>query len=93
MVWILAHARKGEVWYEGRKLAGRSLRPGTTASYRQMMLEKTHWFLAQLFAVPNEFRDHIVLSVVFLPCIFRTAINDHSAFGHVSRIWLRAEGG
>ena len=81
MDWILANARKGEVWLEGRKLVDRSLRPGTMASYRQMLLEKTHWFLTQLLATPIEFRGHIVLSVVILPCVERTAINDHSAFG------------
>jgi len=81
MDWILANARKGEVWLESRKLADRSLRPGTTASYRPMMLEKTHWFLTQLLATPNEFREHTVLSVAILLCICRTRIDDHSAFG------------
>jgi len=55
MDWILANARNDEVWLEGRKLADRSLRPGTTASYRQMMFEKTHWFLTQLLATLDDF--------------------------------------
>jgi hypothetical protein len=81
MDWILANARKGEVWLEGRRLADRSLRPGTTASYRQMILEKTHWFLTQLLATPDEFRGHILLSVAIPPCVELTAINVNSAFG------------
>jgi hypothetical protein len=58
-----------ESWREGRKLLDRSLRAGATISYRQMMQEKTRWFLAQLFANPKEFRHHIELSLCCLPYI------------------------
>jgi len=59
MDWILPNARKGEVWREGRNLLNRSLRPGATISYRQMMLENTRGFLARLLATPEEFHGHI----------------------------------
>jgi len=39
----------------------RSLRPGATALYRQLIQEKTRGFLAQLLATPKDFRDHIEL--------------------------------
>ena len=51
----------GESWREGRKLLDRSLRASATISYRQMMQEKTRWFLAQLHANPDEFIQHIKL--------------------------------
>ena len=52
-----------DAWREERKLLDRSLRAGATVSYRQMMEEKTRWFLAQLIANPKEFQHHIELSV------------------------------
>ncbi|KAH9952749.1 cytochrome P450 [Russula dissimulans] len=61
MDWLLPNARKGDSWREGRKVLDRSLRPGATISYRQMMQENTYWFLAQLLATPKDFRDHIDL--------------------------------
>ncbi len=61
--------KKGAIWREGRKLLDRSLRPGATMSYRQMMQENTHGFLARLLAAPKEFRRHISLSVISLPYI------------------------
>ena len=66
-----------ESWREGRKLLDRSLRAGATISYRQMMQEKTRWFLAQLFANPKEFRHHIELSLCCLPYI-RMIVNDRA---------------
>ncbi|KAI9454936.1 cytochrome P450 [Russula earlei] len=57
--WLLPTSRKNETWREGRKLLDRSLRPGATISYRQMMQENTHRFLAQLLATPRDFRGHI----------------------------------
>jgi cytochrome P450 len=69
MDWVLPNARKGEVWREGRKLLNHSLRPGATMSYRQMMLENTHGFLARLLATPEEFLGHIGLSVAILLAI------------------------
>lgn len=61
MDWMLPNARKGELWHEGRKLLDRSLRPSATMSYRQMMQENTHRFLAQLLATPKNFRNHVEL--------------------------------
>ena len=58
-----------ETWREGRKLLERSLRACATIPYRQMMQEKTRWFLAQLFANPEEFHHHIKLSLCCLPYI------------------------
>ena len=55
--------RMCDAWREERKLLDHSLGAGATVSYRQMMEEKTHWFLAQLIANPKEFQHHIELSV------------------------------
>jgi cytochrome P450 len=76
--WLLPNTRKGEVWREGRKLLDRSLRPGATVTYRQMIREKTRGLLAQLLVNPNEFRSHIALSVVNLPLLYD--VNDYKAF-------------
>ncbi|KAH9952456.1 cytochrome P450 [Russula dissimulans] len=59
--WLVFIAKKSDSWREGRKVLDRSLRPGATISYRQMMQENTYWFLAQLLATPKEFREHIEL--------------------------------
>jgi cytochrome P450 len=64
---MLPNARKGELWREGRKLLDRSLRPSMTMSYRQMIQENTHWFLARLLATPKDFRGHVELLAVALP--------------------------
>ncbi|KAI0253713.1 cytochrome P450 [Lactifluus subvellereus] len=58
--WLLVLQHK-ERWREGRKLVDRSLRPGATSSYRQMIEGKTRGFLGQLLAAPDDFRDHIKL--------------------------------
>ncbi len=58
-----------ETWLNGRKLLNRSLRPDAMVSYRQMMLEKTYEFLAQLRTNPKNFRDHVGRSVTRLPHI------------------------
>jgi len=63
MDWLLPNSRKGERWREARKVLDRSLRPGATISYRQMMQENTHSFLAQLLATPKDFREYIELFV------------------------------
>lgn len=63
----MPNARKGEVWAEGRRLLDRSLRPGATMAYRQMMQENIHEFLARLLATPKKFRGHINLSADGLP--------------------------
>jgi hypothetical protein len=61
MDWLLPNMGMCETWREGRKLVDRSLRAGATMSHRQMIQEKTRWFLAQLFADPKEFYHHIKL--------------------------------
>ena len=66
MDWHLALLQHNERWREGRKLIDRSLRPGATSSYRQMIEEKTRGFLGQLLAAPDDFRDHIKLSAAIL---------------------------
>ena len=67
MDWPLFMTRMSETWRKGRKLLDRSLRPGATISYRQMMQEKTREFLAHLFVTPKDFYAHIELLVdVFL---------------------------
>lgn len=63
MDWPLFNISKGEAWREGRKLLDRSLRPGATMSYRQMIQGNARSFLVQLLATPNEFHHHIKLSV------------------------------
>jgi hypothetical protein len=67
--WPLPVSGKSETWREGRKLLDRSLRPGATISYRYMMEEKTHMFLAKLLTNPEDFRRHIELLVL---CLIRS---------------------
>jgi hypothetical protein len=69
MDWPVFMARMSDTWREGRRLLDRSLRPGATILYRQMMQEKTREFLAQLFATPKDFRAHIEQLVGHLPYI------------------------
>ena len=66
MNWIISNLGKVDSWREGRKLLDRGLRAGSTISYRQMMQEKTRWFLAQLLSDPNKFHHHIKLSLCYL---------------------------
>ena len=61
MDWIMPNLGVNDFWREGRKILDRSLRPSAMVSYRQVMQEKTRWFLAQLFANPNDFHHHIEL--------------------------------
>jgi cytochrome P450 len=61
MDWPLFMSGMTETWHEGRKLLDRSLRPGAMISYRQMIEETTHDFLAQLFSTPKDFHSHIEL--------------------------------
>ena len=92
MDWLLPNSRKNEVWREGRKLLDRSLRPGATISYRQMMQEITRGFLAQLRATPREFRSHISLSVVIrLLCCTTFNGHWHAAFRENSSCLLRMD--
>jgi len=80
----------GEDWHEGRKLLDRSLRPGATMSYRQMMQDNTLGFLEQLLVTPKEFRHHIELSVVILPYAVPplTIMQPSGKACHVSHVWL-----
>jgi cytochrome P450 len=89
--WLVFISKKGDSWREGRKVLDRSLRPGATISYRQMMQENTYWFLAQLLATPKEFREHIEL--LFSPFSYIVpSLTSSEASGktrHVTHIWLR----
>ena len=82
----------GEIWHEGRKLLDRSLRPGATKSYRQMIQDNTLGFLERLLVTPKEFRHHIELSVVILPssCAVSPLIvmQPSGKACHVSHVWL-----
>lgn len=69
MEWPILLNGTTETWRKGRRLLDRSLRPGGMTSYRQMMLDKTSEFLAQLRANPKEFRSHIEMSVGCPPYI------------------------
>ena len=95
MDWMLINARKSEFWREGRKLLDRSLRPTATMSYRQMIQENTHQFLARLLATPKDFRHHVELLAVALPYIkwALTAMQPSREACDVPHIWLRPEGG
>ena len=67
MDWPLFMTGMTETWREGRKIVDHSLRPSAVMTYGQMVQEKTHEFLAQLFASPKDFRAHLELSVGRLP--------------------------
>jgi cytochrome P450 len=70
--WLFFLLQNGERWREGRKLIDRSLRPGATSLYQQVIEEKTRGFLGQLLAAPDDFRNHISLSAAIL-----SESNDH----------------
>ena len=63
MDWELFTLGMTETWREGRKLVDHSLRRGAVVTCGQMIQEKTHEFLTQLFTTPKDFRDHVKLSV------------------------------
>ena len=63
MDWYFATSTVCEYWREGRRLLDRSLGPGATAPYRPMIEEKTRMFLGQLLEAPEDFINHIGLSV------------------------------
>jgi hypothetical protein len=91
--WFLITTGMTDYWREGRKLLDRSLRAGATMSYRPMMQEKTRWFLAQLFANPNNFHHHIELLLCLISYIVRSLMagqTSREAY-HVTHIWLRPE--
>ena len=69
MDWFTSSLGMTDSWRKGRKLLDRSLQAGATKSYRQMMEEKTRWFLAQLIANPNELYHHIELSLFRPPYV------------------------
>ena len=91
MDWFVPNMGMSEFWREGRKLLDRSLRPGAAMLYRQMMQEKTCWFLAQLFASPKDFHHHIELSPFRLPHNVRllTTKQPSGETHHVTYLWLR----
>jgi hypothetical protein len=88
--WFVPNTGMCDAWREERKLLDRSLRAGATVSYRQMIEEKTRWFLAQLISNPNEFHHHIELSVCNLPhtVYIITTRQSSGETHHVTRIWL-----
>jgi hypothetical protein len=90
MDWFVPFTGMGDAWHKERKLLDRSLGAGATVSYRQMMEEKTRWFLAQLIANPKEFHHHIELSVFSLPYIVYiiTTRQPSGETYHVAHIWL-----
>lgn len=61
--WLIPTTRESEYWRDGRRLLDRSLGPGTTISYRRMMEDNTHLFLGQLLEAPEDYFNHIRLSV------------------------------
>jgi hypothetical protein len=90
MDWFVPVTGMCDAWREERKLLDRSLRAGAIVSYRQMMEEKTRWFLAQLIANPKGFQHHIELSVCnlsYIVYIITTRQPSGEAY-HVTRIWL-----
>jgi hypothetical protein len=89
--WFVGTTGMCDAWREGRKLLDRSLRASAVVSYRQMIEEKTRWFLAQLISNPNEFHHHIELSVCNLPFIVYVLTTRQSPGEtyHVTHIWLR----
>jgi hypothetical protein len=94
MEWPLFMTGMNETWREGRKLLDRSLRPGATILYRQMMQEKTRELLSRLFATPKDLHAHIELSVRRLPYILRllTIRQLSGKTYYVAHVWLRPEG-
>ena len=89
MDWFVPNTGMCDDWREERKILDRSLGAGATASYRQMMEEKTRWFLAQLIENPKEFHRHIELSVCNL-FSYRKIITTRQPSGenyHVTHIW------
>ena len=67
--WPLFMIGMNDTWREGRKLLDGNLRSGAIMSYRQIMQEKTHEFLANLFSTPKDVHAHIELFVGCLPHI------------------------
>jgi cytochrome P450 len=66
--WILVFSRYNESFRQSRKLLDRSLRPATLASYRPMLEARTHNFLAQVLANPDELEAHLHQFVGILWC-------------------------
>jgi hypothetical protein len=90
MDWFVPMTGMCDAWREERKLLDRSLRAGATVSYRQMIEEKTRWFLAQLIGNPKEFHHHIRLSVFNLTYIvyILTTTQPSGETYNVTHIWL-----
>ncbi len=64
--WSLATSRSNNYWRAGRRTLDRGLRPVATASYRPMIQAKTCVLLSRLLESPQQWEDHIDLSVGFL---------------------------
>ena len=93
MDWPIFNSRMTETWREGRKILDHSLRMGAITSYHQMMQQKTHEFLAQLYANPKDLRELVDLSVgCHSDIIWLLMARQHSGtIYHVAYIWLRPE--
>jgi len=91
--WPVALTGIGESWREERKILDRSLGASATMSYRQMMEQKTHWFLGQLFVNPKAFPNHLELSVLVfhLPCMLLTIKQSSRETYHGTHIWLQSK--
>jgi hypothetical protein len=93
--WTLFMIQMGDAWREGRKLLDGNLRSGSMMLYHQMMQEKTREFLANLYATPKNVHAHIELLVghpLYANCLLTAGQPSGTAY-HVSRVWLRPEGG
>jgi len=63
--WVLTFARSGDRWRQGRRVIDRGIRPAAMASYRPMIQAKSRVFLSRLLEDPQQWEDHLDLSVGF----------------------------
>ena len=64
--WVLPSARSGEHWRRGRRLLDRGLRPGAAALHRPMLQTRARVLLSRLLTNPQQWEDHVNLSVEIL---------------------------
>ena len=63
--WVLTFARSGDRWRQGRRVLDRGLRSAAMSLYRPMLQAKTRVFLSRLLENPQQWDDHLDLSVRF----------------------------
>jgi cytochrome P450 len=63
--WVLTFTRSGDRWRQGRRVLDRGLRPAAMSLYRPMLQAKTRVFLSRLLENPQQWDDHLDLSVRF----------------------------